>query len=480
MLDFERIKKKLLHKEIIIGMVMIILVIIFYGCVMYECFVGEKCNLKDKLLQQMTLSVGVWNKSESMNSAKRKKSYFFPDEYGLDMYVDGKKYSFKIDPTEDLFRVYTSIDCDMNLENSMTLACLDSLVKSRLGKDVWNMPVVFRRVDSLGNLLETYPQERTCVDMDEAGYVRLGYISGEKIGLFFDYSWRFFYKKFWGWVWGGGFVGAIIIGLIIFFMRLIQKYRRGKELQEDAFRQRIHDLKNPVAAVESILYNVYMKNPEAYKSRDGRDCYKECEEMLGKLKLDMSSVLGMAAMLHARRVAWKEIRLQEEVRKLIAEFKLAYQGRKEVNVSLDYRLTGCLMLSDLFLFALRNLIDNAVKYSGDVANITIACYEEGKKIVISVEDQGIGIDKKDLPYIYEEFRRVGKEKEVKGYGLGLAFVKKVVRKHGGKITEKSELGVGSKFIIKIHYHGKKDKAFVCGGQQVCSGELYGDAVRSGV
>ena len=104
-------------------------------------------------------------------------------------------------------------------------------------------------------------------------------------------------------------------------------------MQENAFRQRIHDLKNPVAAVESTLYNVYMKNPEAFKSRDGRDCYKECEEMLGELKLDMASVLGMAAMLHARRVAWKEIRLQEEVRKLIAEFKLAYQGRKEVNVS---------------------------------------------------------------------------------------------------------------------------------------------------
>ena len=81
-------------------------------------------------------------------------------------------------------------------------------------------------------------------------------------------------------------------------------------------------------------------------------------------------------------------------------------------------------------------------------------------MIITVADRGKGIAEKDLPYIFEEYWRVGKEKKTTGYGLGLASVRKIVRRHGGKVFVVSSLGSGTKFTIKIHDHGKKNKAFV--------------------
>ncbi len=94
-----------------------------------------------------------------------------------------------------------------------------------------------------------------------------------------------------------------------------------------------------------------------------------------------------------------------------------------------------------------NLLDNALKFSKNEGVITISTHEMDKEIVIKVKDEGIGIDSKDLPYIFESFNR-GKGSETKeGFGLGLATVKAIVEAHGGRVLVKSELGKGSVFEV---------------------------------
>ena len=94
-----------------------------------------------------------------------------------------------------------------------------------------------------------------------------------------------------------------------------------------------------------------------------------------------------------------------------------------------------------------NLLDNALKFSKNKGAITISTHETDKEIVIKVKDEGIGIDSKDLPYIFESFNR-GKGSETKeGFGLGLATVKAIVEAHGGRVLVKSELGKGSVFEV---------------------------------
>jgi len=100
-----------------------------------------------------------------------------------------------------------------------------------------------------------------------------------------------------------------------------------------------------------------------------------------------------------------------------------------------------------------NLMDNAVKYRRKDADLelNVETWNEPGLLCISIKDNGIGIKKEDLKRIFEKFYRVhtGNLHDVKGFGLGLAYVYKIVKDHKGTIVAESELGIGTKFIIKL-------------------------------
>ena len=98
-----------------------------------------------------------------------------------------------------------------------------------------------------------------------------------------------------------------------------------------------------------------------------------------------------------------------------------------------------------------NLLDNAVKYCTREPRITIDTFNRGRYIVLSVSDNGIGMSKNDQKRIFEKFYRVptGNIHTVKGFGLGLSYVKMIVETHGGYIDVESELYEGSKFNISL-------------------------------
>jgi signal transduction histidine kinase len=98
-----------------------------------------------------------------------------------------------------------------------------------------------------------------------------------------------------------------------------------------------------------------------------------------------------------------------------------------------------------------NLIDNAIKYSSNDVKIHIQSCMDGEYNILSIKDEGIGISQENQPYIFERFYRVpqGNLHNVKGYGLGLFYVKTMVERHSGEVMVKSALNKGAEFIIKI-------------------------------
>jgi two-component system phosphate regulon sensor histidine kinase PhoR len=100
---------------------------------------------------------------------------------------------------------------------------------------------------------------------------------------------------------------------------------------------------------------------------------------------------------------------------------------------------------------LNNLLDNAIKYSPEAPLVDIQTRSNSQGLYIQVRDQGMGIQKEALSAVFEPFYRVptGNVHNVKGFGLGLSYVKKIVEAHGGSVQVSSKLGVGSTFEITI-------------------------------
>ena len=107
--------------------------------------------------------------------------------------------------------------------------------------------------------------------------------------------------------------------------------------------------------------------------------------------------------------------------------------------------------TDKFLQLVLNLVENGVKYSNEGSTVIIRSYNEDDVYILEVEDNGIGIPKEDLPRIFERFYRVDKARKGEGTGLGLAIVKHIVKCFNGDIDIQSEVGVGSKFTVKIKH-----------------------------
>lgn len=96
-----------------------------------------------------------------------------------------------------------------------------------------------------------------------------------------------------------------------------------------------------------------------------------------------------------------------------------------------------------------NLLDNALKFSKKQGTVTIKTQETDQEVIVKIMDQGIGIDSKDLPYVFHPFYQGKHKRKRGGYGVGLAAVKAIVEGHGGRVLVVSELGKGSVFSVAL-------------------------------
>ena len=248
------------------------------------------------------------------------------------------------------------------------------------------------------------------------------------------------------------FVILLILGFSFWYLiRTILQQKTLEEMTNDFTSNITHELKTPIAVAYAA--NDALLNFNKAEEKAKRDKYLTiCQEQLQRLSGLVEQILSMSMeRRNSFRLTFEQISLNELLTPLIELHRLKADRPLLINSDIG--------IQDLHVTADRthlnnmisNLIDNAVKYSPGKANITIQCRKVGERIEIAVTDQGLGIEEEKQKHIFKKFYRVstGNLHDVKGYGLGLYYVKTMVEKHGGEVEVRSRIGEGSTFTITL-------------------------------
>ena len=231
-----------------------------------------------------------------------------------------------------------------------------------------------------------------------------------------------------------------------YLFRTVSRLRTIEEMKDDFVSNMTHELKTPIAIAYSA--NDALLNYDAANDPDKKKKYLMiANKQLKRLGELVENILAMSM---ERRKTMKLKPEEIQLHPFVDEIAAAQRMRGEKNIGIDVDIDESITVeADRTHLAnvLNNLIDNAIKYSGDSVEITITGGNKG----LSVRDNGIGIPSKSIPYLFNKFYRVphGNRQDVRGYGIGLYYVKSILDKMGWAIEVKSTEGEGSVFTIRF-------------------------------
>jgi two-component system sensor histidine kinase SenX3 len=250
------------------------------------------------------------------------------------------------------------------------------------------------------------------------------------------------------------FFALIIAGMVVNTIFLVRELRRSE--QHDSFINAVtHELKTPVASIR--LHLETLERRELQESRK-QEFYKIMLSDVDRLTETIEQVLraGRAGEKKAGREK-ADVDFVQVVRESVAGMRIRHHLQPEALQfeQLEKNGNGLYVRgnADDLRTAVSNVLDNAVKYSGDQVEVRVRLEApDEKRIVLSVRDQGVGIAADDLKRIFKRFHRLGNRSlaHVKGTGLGLFIVKAIAQKHGGKAFAESEgEGHGTTVVIEL-------------------------------
>ena len=253
----------------------------------------------------------------------------------------------------------------------------------------------------------------------------------------------------------GVIAASLILFLILafsfwFLIHTMLKQKSLEEMKSDFTNNITHELKTPVAVAYAA--NDALLNFDAGNDPEKRREYLEISQgQLEKLEGMIEQILSMS--MESRKtfeLKKEDIALEPLLQSLAQQHKLSAEKPCEINIDVE---EGMILIADRFHLSniIGNLIDNAIKYSGESVRIDITARRANESTEIRIRDNGIGIAPDKQKHIFEKFYRVptGNVHDVKGYGLGLYYAKTMVEKHGGTITVTSTPGKGSEFVLSL-------------------------------
>jgi two-component system phosphate regulon sensor histidine kinase PhoR len=245
---------------------------------------------------------------------------------------------------------------------------------------------------------------------------------------------------------------TLIIIPFVFMFRTIVTQKKLSELRSDFISNMTHEFKTPISTIS--LACQAMNDPDMSSDHSSTAPYvKMIEDENKRLSLLVERILQSASMERGELKLNKETILLNEIIHDIAysaQFRLSSIGGK-IEVNIPNEMIEIYADKMHFTSLLSNLVDNAIKYSEGSPKISIQLVKSGNTLDLIVSDNGIGIEKEHISKIFEKLYRIptGNLHNVKGFGLGLSYVKAISQLHGWNVSVKSVFGKGSTFTVKI-------------------------------
>ncbi len=277
-------------------------------------------------------------------------------------------------------------------------------------------------------------------DIDVAGYLLLHFPNKE------GYMWRSVLPML---------LGAVLFSGIILFcfaytIQVIFEQKKLSEIKNDFINNMTHEFKTPIAtisvAADSISLPSILNRPDKIQrfaniiKQENKRMNKQVEKVLNIALLDKKDV----------KLSLKPLDIHDIIERAVDNLSLQVD-KKGGEIVRDLRATNSMIEADETHISnvIHNLLDNANKYTPENPLISVHTRNVDNGIQIMVKDNGVGMSKEQRKRIFDKFYRVhtGNRHDVKGFGLGLSYVKAIVGEHKGDITVRSELGKGSRFIL---------------------------------
>jgi two-component system, OmpR family, phosphate regulon sensor histidine kinase PhoR len=274
---------------------------------------------------------------------------------------------------------------------------------------------------------------------------------GHYFGVYFPEKGGYLVSQLGIWI----FSSVILLVVVVFFaytIFVILKQKRLSEITNDFINNMTHEFKTPISTI--ALSSDVLLSPQSSLTPDRLQRYAGIiSEENTRLQNMVERLLQIATLDKADfELKLKELNLHEVIKEATDRFSLAL-NEKDGKIQLQLNATNPVISADKIHFTniLSNLIDNAIKYCEKAPEIVISTMDVKNGITITIEDNGIGMSKEAQKQVFEKFYRVptGNLHDVKGFGLGLNYVKLMVEAHKGSIRVESELQKGSKFILFI-------------------------------
>jgi signal transduction histidine kinase len=253
-------------------------------------------------------------------------------------------------------------------------------------------------------------------------------------------------------LWLGGSALLIIVGVSnihltrIALKPVLENFQRLKQFAADAS----HELRNPLTRISMATETILIRS-EQFSPSDLRKLaiVTSGVEQMKRLVEDLLFLTRIDAMTESAALDGSPILLNELLQDLAEQFQLQAKRKKinfQVRLSAELWVKGDRnQLNRLFI----NLLENACKYTPEEGRVTLSLKKLRQNLIVLVEDTGIGIAPEQLPFVFQRFWRAKSARQQEGLGLGLAIAQSIAKLHGGEITVKSQIGIGTSFQVRL-------------------------------